>query len=149
MKTSSSFAISMLLISAACSNLSKPAFDAKKEEAAIRAELDAQQIAWNNGDLEGFMQGYWNSDSLQFISGRGVNHGWKEALAGYKKAYPDIAAMGTVSFDLLQITPLSEINFVVMGKYHVVRSEGNLDGVFTLIFKKVNGKWRIVYDHTA
>src|SRR5882672_9622266 len=93
MKTSSSLAMSILLLSVACSNFTKPAFDAKKEEAAIRTELDAQQIAWNNGDLDGFMQGYWNSDSLQFMSARGIDHGWKEAFAGYKKAYPDIAAM--------------------------------------------------------
>ena len=129
MKTSSVGICWMLLIFTACTNLNKPAFDAKKEEAAIRAELDAQQIAWNNGDLEAFMQGYWKSDSLQFMSNRGVNHGWQEALNGYKKGYPDIAAMGTLSFELLEIRPLSQINFVVMGRFHLVRSVGNLDGV--------------------
>ena len=57
------------------------------------------------------MQGYWKSDSLQFMSNRGVNHGWQEALDGYKKGYPDIAAMGTLSFELLEIRPLSQINY--------------------------------------
>jgi len=149
MKTSSHLIWWIFLLSTSCTNLMKPTFDVKKEEALVRATLDAQQIAWNNGDMEGFMKGYWNSDSLQFMSARGVNHGWNEALAGYKKAYPDIASMGTLSFELLQITPLSDVNFVVMGKYHVVRSESNLDGVFTIILKKINGKWVIVYDHTA
>ena len=83
------------------------------------------------------------------MSARGVNHGWQETLEGYKKGYPDRAAMGTLSFEILQITPLSKENFVVMGRFHLARAVGNLDGVFTLIFKKVGGKWVAIYDHTA
>ena len=149
MKTSSIGLCWMLVVITSCTNLTKPPFDVKKEEAAIRAEIDAQQVAWNNGDMEGFMLGYWKSDSLQFMSKRGVNHGWQEALDAYKKGYPDIAAMGTLSFELLKVTPLSDENFVVMGRYHLTRGEGNMDGAFTLIFKKIDGKWRIIYDHTA
>ncbi len=138
-----------LLLLCSCTQLNKPKFDAKVEEEAIRSVLNAQQIAWNNGDLEVFMEGYWKSDSLQFMSARGVNHGWQETLEGYKKGYPDRAAMGTLSFEILQITALSQINFVVMGRFHLIRSVGNLDGVFTLIYKKVNEKWVAIYDHTA
>src|SRR5882672_5848383 len=139
--------IVVILIS--CSQFSKPRFDVKADEAAIRAVLDAQQIAWNNGDMEAFMEGYWNSDSLQFMSFRGVSHGWKQTFENYKKAYPDRATMGTLSFEILEMTSLSEINFVVMGKFHLIRESNNLDGAFTLIFKKINGKWVAIYDHTA
>lgn len=132
-----------------CSQFSKPKFDVKTEEAAIRSVLDAEQIAWNNGDLEAFMEGYWKSDSLQFMSLRGINHGWQETLEGYEKGYPDRAAMGTLSFEILQVTPLSQLNFVVSGRYRLTRTSGNLEGVFTLIFKKINGKWVAIYDHTA
>ena len=149
MKTTSVALCWTLMLSSACSQLNKPKFDAKAEEEAIRSVIHAQQIAWNNGDLEAFMEGYWKSDSLQFMSLRGVNHGWQETLDGYKKGYPDRAAMGTLSFEVLQITPLSRVNFVVMGRYHLTRASGNLDGVFTLIYKKVNGKWVAIYDHTA
>jgi len=144
--------IAFIIFAVACYSCSQPAksvFDPAAEANAIRAVLQAQQIAWNNGDLEGFMRGYWNSDSLQFMSPRGMNHGWKETLEGYQKGYPDRAAMGNLSFEILQITPLSSLNFVVMGKYHVVRNSNNLDGVFTLIFRKVDGKWVAVYDHTS
>lgn len=143
--------ISLLFMSVlfGCSQFSKPQFDAKVEEAAIREVLDAEQIAWNNGDLEAFMEGYWKSDSLQFMSLRGINHGWQETLEGYRKGYPDRAAMGTLSFEILQVTPLSSMNFVVSGRYRLTRSAGNLEGVFTLIFKKINGKWVAIYDHTA
>lgn len=150
MKTSSVGLSCLLLICLSCSQLSKkPKFDARVEEEAIRSVLSAQQIAWNNGDMEAFMEGYWKSDSLQFMSKRGVNHGWQEALDAYKKGYPDRAAMGTLSFEILEIRPLSEVIFVVMGRYHLTRAVGDLDGVFTLIYKKVNGKWVAIYDHTA
>lgn len=144
--------VTLLLISSiygACSQFSKPKFDVKAEEAAILSVLRAEQIAWNNGDLETFMEGYWKSDSLQFMSSRGINHGWQETLEGYKTGYPDRAAMGTLSFDILQVTPLSTVNFLVMGRYHLSRANGNLDGVYTLIFKKINGKWMAIYDHTC
>ena len=137
------------LIVGACFRFSKPNFDAKAEEEAIRAVLKSEQIAWNNGDIDSFMEGYWKSDSLQFMSSRGINHGWQDTREGYKTGYPDRAAMGTLSFVILQATPLSSVNFLVMGRYHLTRASGNLDGVFTLIFKKINGTWVAIYDHTC
>lgn len=136
-------------LSAACSQLSKPKFDPKAEEEVIRAVLNAEQIAWNNGDIDAFMEGFWKSDSLQFVSARGVNHGWEETRQGYKLRYADRAAMGTLSYEILQVTPLASDVFVVMGKYHVTRDIGNLDGAFTVIFKKIKGKWVAIYDHSA
>lgn len=127
----------------------KPVYDVKAEEAAVRAVLEAEQIAWNNGDLEAFMQGYWNSDSLQFVSKRGINHGWKETLEAYQKGYPDRAAMGTLHFDIHWVKPIGETHFLVRGKYQVTRVTDALDGVFTLIFMKVDGKWVAIYDHTC
>src|SRR5690348_407638 len=67
------------------------------EEKAIRQILEQQTEAWNNGDIEGFMQTYWKSDSLLFIGKNGVRRGWKETLENYKKGYPDKAAMGRLS----------------------------------------------------
>jgi hypothetical protein len=87
-------------LSSACELQKKPVFDPKAEEATIRAILNAEQIAWNNGDLEAFMEGYWKSDSLQFMSPRGSNHGWQRVLDEYKNAYPDRAAMGTLSYEV-------------------------------------------------
>ena len=133
----------------ACTRLTKPKFDAKAEEAAIRAVFDAEQIAWNNGDIDAFMEGFWKSDSLQFVSARGVNHGWEETRDGYKLRYSDRALMGTLHYEIIQVTPLCTDIFVVMGKYHVTRDIGNLDGAFTVIFKKIQGKWVAVYDHSA
>lgn len=141
--------IAFVTVLAACSQPQTPAFDAKAEEDAVRQVLREQETAWNKGDLEGFMAGYWKSDSLQFMSPRGINRGWQATLDGYKKGYPDVAAMGTLQFEILQVTSLSPSNFLVTGKYHLTRTSGNLDGVFTLVFRKANGKWVVMYDHTA
>src|SRR5882757_669892 len=93
----------LALIIAACTQPKNPPFDPKAGEAAIRAVLEAEQIAWNNGDVEAFMEGYWKSDSLQFMSPRGVNHGWQETLDGYRKGYPDIKAMGTLHYEIMKV----------------------------------------------
>ncbi len=137
-----------LLILSSCQR-QIPAFDPKVEEAAIRALIEAQQIAWNNGDIEKFMEGYWKSDSLQFMSARGINKGWQETLDGYKKGYPDRAAMGTLRFELLSLKPIDETHFLVMGKFFLTRVSNNLDGKFTLIFEKIDGRWVAIYDHTC
>lgn len=141
--------ILMVIATASCQQFSKPKFDAKAEEAAIRKVLDTQVIAWNNGDLVQFMEGYWKSDSLQFMSARGINRGWQQTLEGYQKGYPDRAAMGTLSFDILQVIPLSPVRFLVSGRFHLSRSMGNAEGIFTLIFRKEEGKWVVMYDHTS
>jgi len=138
-----------LLLAASCSQLSKHSEDPKSEEEAIRNVLDAEQIAWNNGDLEAFMKGYWKSDSLEFISFRGISRGWEATLAGYKKGYPDRAAMGTLSYEILKITQLAPLNYVVSAKFHLTRSSGDLDGIITLIFQRIEGRWVAVYDHTS
>ncbi len=132
-----------------CSQFNNTSTDAKADEAAIRSILDAGQIAWNNGNLEAFMEGYWKSDSLQFMSPRGINHGWQEVLDGYKAGYPDRAAMGTLSYEVLKVTPLSHDNYVVSARFHLTRAGDGLDGMITLIFKRIDGRWVAVYDHTS
>src|ERR1043166_939083 len=77
------------------------------EEKAIRELLTAQTAAWNRGDLEGFMQTYWKSDSLTFIGKSGVTYGWQATLNNYKRGYPDTVAMGKLSFDIIKIKSLS------------------------------------------
>lgn len=115
----------------------------------IRAVMKQQQQDWNSGKLEAFMQGYWNSDSLKFISSRGVNYGWKATLAGYQKGYPTQEAMGTLTFTILSLEKLGEDSAFMIGKWHLKRSADEPKGHFTLLWKKINGKWLIVADHTS
>ena len=120
-----------------------------KEEAAIRKLLTAQTVAWNKGDLEGFMQTYWHSDSLMFIGKSGIKWGWENTLNNYRKGYPDTAAMGQLSFDIITIKPLSPQYAYAVGKWMLQRSIGNLSGHFDLLLRKINGQWYIVADHSS
>ena len=120
-----------------------------KEEAGIKKLLAAQTEAWNRGDKEGFMQTYWKSDSLMFIGKSGVVRGWQKTLDNYKKGYPDTAAMGKLSFDILEIKPIAKDYFFVVGKWMLARSIGNLSGHYTLLLRKIKGEWKIIVDHSS
>ena len=124
-------------------------FAQTKDEMAIRTILQTQETNWNQGALESFMEGYWKNDSLLFIGKSGINYGWQKALDNYKKGYPDTTAMGKLHFTLLQLKPLSPDFYFVVGKWYLQRSIGDLNGHFTLLFKKINGKWFIVADHSS
>ncbi|UCE93195.1 MAG: DUF4440 domain-containing protein [Flavobacteriaceae bacterium] len=121
--------------------------DVKKDEKdAIRKVMADQQEAWNNYDLEGFMQGYWKSEELKFYGSNGVTYGWNNTLARYKKAYPSKDYSGTLKFVINDISKISKDAYYVMGEYHLERSVGNADGIFMIIFKKIKGKWKIISD---
>jgi ketosteroid isomerase-like protein len=128
---------------------SSVSFSQTKDETAIRNVLQAQEIAWNKGDLEKYMQGYWKNDSVMFIGKSGITYGWQKTLDNYKKGYPNKEAMGKLNFTLLEIKPISAQYYFVVGKWHLQRTIGNLEGIFTLLFKKINGEWVIVADHSS
>ena len=121
---------------------------AQDREAIIKL-MHNQQIAWSNGDLDGFMQGYWKSDSLMFIGKRGPTYGWQQTLDGYKKGYPDKAAMGKLTFRIDKVQLLSKTDAFVMGAWSLAREKDAPGGYFTLWFRKINGDWKIVCDHTS
>lgn len=119
------------------------------DETQVRGLLATQTAAWNRGDLDGYMQTYWQSDSLLFIGKNGVQRGWRQTKENYQKSYPDTAAMGKLSFDLLVIKKLSPNYFYVVGKWMLQRTAGNLSGHFDLLLQKIKGRWQIVSDHSS
>jgi uncharacterized protein (TIGR02246 family) len=119
------------------------------EEKAIRQILTTQTQSWNHGDIEGFMQTYWKSDSLMFIRKSGVHFGWEETLNNYKKSYPDTTAMGKLSFDIITVKKLSSEYYYVVGKWMLKRTIGDLSGHYDLLLKKIKGNWYIIADHSS
>jgi len=115
----------------------------------ILKTMHLQEKAWNEGNLEAFMEPYWKSDSLMFIGKSGVTYGWQKTLDNYRKGYPDKAAMGILKFDILQTKELSSDCCFVVGKWHLSRVAGNLSGHFTLIFRRIKNEWVIVADHSS
>jgi ketosteroid isomerase-like protein len=116
---------------------------------AVRAVLDRQAAAWNAGDLEGFMGGYWRSDQTRFASGGDVSLGWQTVLDRYRRRYKDRATMGTLTFSDVQVNPLTGDSALAYGRWRLQRAHDAPSGLFTLILRKTPEGWRIVYDHTS
>lgn len=116
----------------------------------VRGVLDAQVEAWNRGDLDAFMEGYWQSEGLTFFSGAARTAGYDGTLARYQKMYQDDGQpMGQLSFRELEIAELGPDAAFVRGEWHLVRGTETLGGLFTLIFRRIEGAWKIVHDHTG
>ncbi len=137
----------------ACSPTTRVAGTAQGSDAAavaaIRTVLTTQTAAWNRGDIPGFMQGYWKSDSLVFLGRKGPTYGWQQTLENYQKGYPDAAAMGQLDFSGLRVTVLNPSAAQVIGRWHLARPvAGDVQGYFLLIMRQIDGKWVVAADHT-
>ena len=111
--------------------------------------MQDQEKAWNKGDIDGYMSGYWKSDSLKFIAKAGVSYGWQSILDHYKKAYSDSSKMGKLTFAEIRLKKLSCHLVMVTGSWKISRGAGNIGGYYSLIWRKIKGKWFIIVDHTS
>ncbi len=117
---------------------------------AIRQVLDDQAVAWNKGDLIGFMAGYWKSDDLSFYSGNTKTAGWKATLQRYQKRYQaDGKEMGKLSFTEISVEMLGADHALVRGRFKLVLSKEEPTGIFTLVLKRLPEGWKIIHDHTS
>ncbi len=110
--------------------------------------VEDQARAWNDGDIDQFMQAYWNSEQLTFSSGGKTERGWKATRERYRTRYPDRQTMGKLIFSRLEVTPLSDSAAIMLGQWQLIRSEP-VQGNFTLVWRKIDGTWLIVHDHTS
>jgi ketosteroid isomerase-like protein len=126
--------------------------EAPKRDArqAIQKVLDDQVVAWNKGDLEGFMQGYWQSPALSFFSGGNKTAGWQATLERYRKKYQgEGKEMGKLAFRDLSVELLGADHALVKGRWQLTLKNETVGGLFTLICRKLKDGWRIVHDHTS
>lgn len=129
-------------------SLAMPAMDRDSLE-AIRAVLAAQQAAWNRGDIQSFLEGYWHSPDLTFSGNNGTTRGWDAVRERYKQSYPDRRAMGELNFSGLEFHFLGSDAALVLGRWHLKRHTGELGGVFTLVWQRFPDGWKIIHDHTS
>ena len=120
-----------------------------QSEKEIDRVLNEQLSAWNAGNIEGFMKGYWNNDSVMYIGKNGITYGYNNILQNYKKGFPDKNLMGKLTFNIIHKNELSPDIYFVVGKYHVERDNSVLEGHFTLLVKKINDRWVITSDHSS
>jgi len=116
---------------------------------AIRKLLLTQVVAWNSGSIDGYMKGYWQSDSLLFIGSKGPRYGYGATLKRYKEAYPDADHMGKLRTSISNMQKLSDDYYFIVGKWALQRKAGDVDGSFTLLLRKIKGEWVIVCDHSS
>jgi ketosteroid isomerase-like protein len=136
-----------ILLMTACGRV--PASERSETVGTLNRQMQQQQEAWNSGDLDGFMQHYWQSDSLMFIGRSGITRGWQATLDNYKKGYPDAAAMGRLQFNNTVVEVLSDTAAYVIGKWTLYRTSDTLGGHYSLLWKNKNGSWVIVADHSS
>lgn len=115
----------------------------------IRSVISSQEKAWNSGDIDAYMQGYWNSDKLRFVSNGKYNYGWDSILASYKRSYPTSERMGKLSFNVREIKMLSNYAALVVGRWTLERAKDKPSGVFTLLIERIDDKWVITHDHSS
>lgn len=121
----------------------------KADRQAILDVLEKQRGAWNKGDVEAYMQGYWKSDSLLFVGKSGPTYGWQQTLDNYKRGYPDQSAMGFLTFGIKKVDFLAKDKAFVLGSWNLKREKDEPKGYFTLLLRKINGQWKVVVDHSS
>lgn len=119
------------------------------DESILIDKLKNQSDCWNSGDIDCFMQDYWRHDSLMYIGKNGVTYGWQNTLDNYKVKYPTKTEMGILKFQLIKLKRLSKDHYFMVGKWQLTRQVGNIEGFFTLIWKKIDNEWVIISDHSS
>ena len=116
----------------------------------IQQIMKLQEKAWNDFDIDGFMKYYWNNDSLMFIGNKSITYGWKQTLANYKKNYSSKELMGVLALTNIKCEVFTKEVVTVVGKWQITRPDATqVGGHYSLLWKKIDGKWVIVRDHTS
>ena len=123
--------------------------DSNKDFEQIKKIFFQQEDDWNRGDIDAFMKAYWKSEELQFGGAYGITRGWQQTLERYKKSYPDKETMGKLSFQIKDITQQSQDVVSLTGSWVLERKNDRLGGHFLLIWRRIDGEWKIVVDHTS
>ena len=120
----------------------------EQEIKEIKNSIQNAATAWSNGDIEGFMKIYWKSEELQFIGKKGIMYGYTTVLENYRRNFPSKEAMGVLALKVISVNFLAENLYSVTGRYSLKREKGKSDGIYTLVFKKIDDSWVVVSDHT-
>ena len=144
------YSVAMVKILATVLLLSSIAI-AQNPDPGLRKILDDQTAAWNRGDLTGFMQGYWHSPEVTFFSGDRIIKGWESTLQRYRDKYQGAGKeLGKLSFTDENIQMLGPDAALVTARWHLEMTDGKkLEGLTTLLCKRLPEGWRIVHDHSS
>ena len=113
--------------------------------------MQEQEESWNKGNIDDFMNKYWNNDSLIFLGKSGINYGWKKTISNYKNSYKNKNEMGRLEFKNILCKPINKSTHIIAGKWSIFREDSirNIGGYYSLIWVKKDKVWKIIYDHTS
>ncbi len=141
--------LTAFLLATFCLTSSGESKISKKEKLKIESLLAKQVEAWNEGNLEKFMETYRNSEKLSFVGSRGPTFGWQQTLNNYKTGYPDKAAMGKLKFTIIDVSKIDQKTVYVIGRFELTREIGNVSGYYTLVIQEFGKEWLITSDHSS
>ena len=139
-------------------------------EAEVKAAFDKWNDAWNRGDLQGYLDAYWDSPETRYVSEslKTVSFADGIVVRGKKnidKVFTDVfvrskmmllkedtrkGVAGMLSLVKLQVTPASTSNAVVFGEFKIDMTDSlSRTGVFTIHVRKERGLWVIVSEHAT
>lgn len=121
----------------------------EKDKNAILEVFKMTEDAWNAGDIDRFMEGYWKSDKLVFVGSGGPTYGWEATRERYHTGYPDLTVMGKLAFEVLDMYKIDTKTVLLIGKFHLSRTIGDVSGHYTLVWQEIDGKWVIICDHSS
>jgi beta-aspartyl-peptidase (threonine type) len=144
------FALSAVIVLHLATSNPTPATKIISPRQDVARVLNEQIEAWNKGDLNRFMDTYWDSDELTFYSGGTVTKGRKAVAERYRKTYQaDGKEMGKLSFSEMDVQELGPDAALARARWKLVTSKETVEGLFTLILRKFPDGWKIVHDHTS
>ena len=144
--------IAFLIVLSSCKTsnedtLSKAQIDEDTKD--IKEVLFKQARDWSDASIDAFMEGYDKTPNLLFVGKNGMVKGWQQTLDGYKKRYPTKDHTGNLTFEVVNVQPINKDAYILVGKFFLKRNINNTSGIFTLVFKKVDGQWKVIADHTS
>jgi len=144
----------LAVISVSCNNSAEKTSAANAqltgaEREEIMNTFMATQDAWNAGNLEDFMKGYWESESLVFTGAAGPTYGYSKTLERYKLNYPDQETMGMLKFKVIDLYKIDSSTALMIGQFYLSRSMGDVIGFYTLVWQEIEGRWLIISDHSS
>jgi len=146
------------VLAAACSRAVGGYHPTSAQRTVVRAELQAmlERAAgnWNRGDLDAFMSDYLPSDSTTYVGGRGLVRGPAAIRSSYARLFTGELVRDSLSFTILDVDPVAPDVANLIARYILARRVGGRDSVTasgptSLLVRRVEGRWRIVHDHSS
>ena len=146
------------LLAVACARTAASYHASAAERAAVRDQIGAMLVRsaanWNRGDLDAFVEDYLPGDTTTFVGGRGILRGTAPIRSAYAPRFAPGGVRDSLSFVLLDVDPLAPDVVNVIARYVLARHVSGRDSVTatgptSLVMRRVDGRWRIVHDHSS